>query len=86
MYLGIKYDHVVVLSGDTKQTVLKFALSEIQSIIVSPYSIKFKVYQNDVEFRFDTKQGFEISQLLKEYKQFNLIINNAQYEINQNKL
>lgn len=69
IYLGVKYDKIIFLTPSKKELIRTFSHHDIQKILIYPASIQFKFKQYEMEFRFNTSCGYEISQLIYEYKE-----------------
>ena len=61
IYLGIKYDRILFLTPSKKELILSFSHYDIDKTSVYPACIKFTFKKYDMDFRFNTSSGYEIS-------------------------
>ena len=75
MWLAVKVDSISLLTPSSKEAQFELKYTEVEKINVYSEAIVFKTddYTNK-EYRFNTYQSFEISQLVKYYKTLNEIM------------
>ncbi|EGR27870.1 hypothetical protein IMG5_187140 [Ichthyophthirius multifiliis] len=67
IWIGIKFDRIYFLQPNKIQEICSFQYFELLNVKVFPTMIQFS-FTNDKVYQFTTTQSFEISQLVKIYK------------------
>ena len=90
MWLAIKFESLTLLTPSSKETVLELEYKNIEKTEVYSEAIVFRMKEIfKLEYRLNTYQSFEISQLVKYNKTLNGVLSNLAVDselINKTKL